>query len=74
MSRNFELLNQMGQADVTMQPQIEPARAENNPAEFAFTPTQSLEIDGIAREELTKLVHRLFHAQPEAAQHFGGLG
>jgi len=52
----------MGQADVTMQPQIEPARAENNPAEFAFTPTQSLEIDGIAREELTKLVHRLFLA------------
>jgi hypothetical protein len=58
MSRNFELLNQMGKA-VVLQPEVEAAR----PIPVAADPSTflpALEIDGIAREEITKLVHRTF--------------
>ncbi len=66
MSRNFELLNQMGKAEVMTQPEVEPVplrpAVDSAMADPSFSPTPTLEIDGLAREELTKLVHRLFLA------------
>ncbi|MGH9499166.1 MAG: CpsD/CapB family tyrosine-protein kinase [Terriglobales bacterium] len=56
MSRNFELLNQMGKA-VAFQPEAEPQPV---PAAEAPSFLPSLAIDGIARDEITKLVHRTF--------------
>jgi len=57
MSRNFELLSQMGKAQVMLhaeaEPQIVPPREVPT-----FSPL--LEIEGMARDEVTKLVHRLF--------------
>jgi protein-tyrosine kinase len=56
MSRNFELLNQMGKG-VAMQPEAAPMPvATADPSTFI----PALQIDGIAREEITKLVHRTF--------------
>lgn len=58
MSRNFELLNQMGKAQVLLTHEVPPPSI---PETEVFTPsTPPLEIDGIAREEITKLVHRVF--------------
>ena len=56
MSRNFELLNQMGKG-VAFQPEAEP-----RPVPVAEVPSflPSLAIEGIARDEITKLVHRTF--------------
>ncbi len=56
MSRNFELLNQMGKA-VAFQPEAEPRPV---PAAEVSSFLPSLPIDGIARDEITKLVHRTF--------------
>jgi len=60
MSRNFELLNQMGKAPVMMPTEPEPQMAASVPVQDASTYIPPLEIDGMAREEITKLVHRLF--------------
>lgn len=58
MSRNFELLNEMGKAQVMLQLDVEPKTAP--PAEVFTSSIPALQIDGMAREEVTKLVHRLF--------------
>lgn len=59
MSRNFELLHEAGKAADMLR-----ARAENYTAPLApeiFVPgTPSLPIEGVAREEINKLVQRLF--------------
>lgn len=55
MSRNFELLNQVGKGQVLLTKEVAPT---NVPVPEVFAP--SLEIDGMAREEITKLVHRVF--------------
>jgi protein-tyrosine kinase len=57
MSRNFELLNQIGKGPVVLQPEV--ARTILQPVE-EYHPIPALEIDGLAREEVSKLVHRLF--------------
>ena len=58
MSRNFELLNQMGKA-VVLQPEVVEVRPVPPVADpSSFLP--GLELDGIARDEITKLVHRTF--------------
>jgi protein-tyrosine kinase len=60
MSKNFELLYQMGKAPGMLRTEVEtPPVAPALPAEPASA-TPVLEIDGMAREEITKLVHRLF--------------
>jgi Mrp family chromosome partitioning ATPase len=56
MSRNFELLNQMGKG-VAFQPEPAPRPV---PAADPSSFLPALELDGIAREEITKLVHRTF--------------
>ena len=56
MSRNFELLNQMGKG-VALQPEVEPKPV---PAADPSSFIPALQIDGIARDEITKLVHRTF--------------
>lgn len=59
MSRNFELLHEAGKAQEMLRQRAEQQRAEMAPA--VFVPgTPSLQIEGVAREEVTKLVHRLF--------------
>jgi len=57
MSRNFELLNQMGKGQVLLTKEVPPV---NVPLPEVFASSPSLEIDGMAREEITKLVHRVF--------------
>jgi protein-tyrosine kinase len=57
MSRNFELLNQMGKAQVLLTHEVPPPSV---PVQDVFVSVPPLEIDGIAREEITKLVHRVF--------------
>src|ERR1700685_321322 len=59
MSRNFELLNQMGKTQVMLQPDAEPKPADPTP-EMSASFAPPLEIGGMARDEVTKLVHRLF--------------
>ena len=58
MSRNFELLNQMGKSQVLLTQEV--PQLPTMPAPEVSTSTPLLEIDGIAREEITKLVHRVF--------------
>jgi Mrp family chromosome partitioning ATPase len=59
MSKNFELLDQIGKAQEMIQGDREPAsQAGSLPEVPTFTP--ALEIDGMARDEVSKLVHRLF--------------
>jgi protein-tyrosine kinase len=59
MSKNFELLYQTGKAMDMLQPEAEPeAKTLSLPEMSSSTP--ALEIDGMAREEVTKLIHRLF--------------
>jgi protein-tyrosine kinase len=62
MSRNFELLHEAGKAADMLRARVE----EFSPAPLApeiFVPgTPSLPIDGVAKEEVTKLVQRLFLA------------
>lgn len=57
MSRNFELLNQMGKTPVMVPAEADPLTPqEGEPVDFIAP----LEMDPMAREEITKLVHRLF--------------
>jgi len=66
MSRNFELLNQIGKGPAILQPEVEPSIVQ--PA-GVYPPIPTLEIDGIAREEVSKLVHRLFFLAGSEAPH-----
>lgn len=59
MSRNFELLHEAGKAQEMLRQRAEQQRVEMPAA--AFVPgTPSLQIEGIAKDEVTKLVQRLF--------------
>jgi Mrp family chromosome partitioning ATPase len=58
MSRNFEFLYQVGKAQEMLQTtDVEPTAV---PLPDFSTSTPALEIEGMARDEVTKLVHRLF--------------
>jgi protein-tyrosine kinase len=59
MSKNFELLYQMQKTQEMLPSDTEPIPATVLPTE-ALTNTPTLEIDGMARDEISKLVHRLF--------------
>jgi len=59
MSKNFELLYQMGKMPDVLQSDAKPA-LEVVPAADLSKSTPTLEIEGVARTEVTKLVHRLF--------------
>jgi Mrp family chromosome partitioning ATPase len=57
MSRNFELLHEAGKAQEILRRRLEEAA----PSPAIFVPgTPALQIEGTAREEITKLVQRLF--------------
>jgi len=66
MSRNFELLNQAGKMNevLTSEPELRvepapmPVEVEEPPVDVELA--QSLEIHGTARDEINKLVQRLF--------------
>jgi Mrp family chromosome partitioning ATPase len=68
MSRNFELLYQVGRAEALLGPDVEARMVSSAsdlepsavPAVEMPTASPTLQIDGLAREEVTKLVHRLF--------------
>jgi polysaccharide biosynthesis transport protein len=66
MSKNFELLYQTGKAMEMLQTEVEP-EAKTLSLPDLSTSTPALEIDGMAREEVTKLVHRLFLLQGSEA-------
>jgi Mrp family chromosome partitioning ATPase len=59
MSKNFELLYQTGKAQEMLQVDAQPESSPLAPSEQTLS-TPALEIEGMAREELSKLVHRLF--------------
>jgi len=65
MSRNFELLNQMGKTPV-MVPEAEPLPPQEGEAVNFIPP---MEMDAMAREEITKMVHRLFLLASSDAPH-----
>ena len=67
MSRNFELLTQLGRMQEVLESQVEqpltePASVEAvaPPVEDDFPCTYSLEMDGAVRDEISKLVQNLF--------------
>ena len=66
MSRNFELLYQVGRAGALLGSQAESVSAVSDPVPTIVSPAEvspsapALQIDGMAREEVSKLVHRLF--------------
>ena len=63
MSRNFELLSQLGRMDEIMQPLAEPSHVTTTPAvEEAFPSTPALEVNGAVRDEISKIVQTLFLA------------
>src|ERR1700693_648954 len=59
MSKNFELLYQVGKAGDMLRADADPAPTVVVPLDLSPS-TPAVEIDGMAREEVTKLVHRLF--------------
>lgn len=59
MSKNFELLHQMGKTPEMLHSNVEPALKDIAPVDLSQS-TPTLQIDGVAREEVNKLVHRLF--------------
>jgi Mrp family chromosome partitioning ATPase len=59
MSRNFELLFEAGKAQEMLRQRAEQSTAEPSSGEFV-PGTPALQIEGIAREEVVKLVQRLF--------------
>lgn len=69
MSKNFELLYQMGKAQGMLQPDVLPAAEVAPLPEPPVAAVPTLEIEGPAREELTKLVHRLFLLPGSEAPH-----
>lgn len=68
MSKNFELLYQMGKAQDMLHADAEAASNTVAAAELSES-TPTLEIAGLAREEVTKLVHRLFLLPGTEAPH-----
>jgi protein-tyrosine kinase len=61
MSKNFELLYQVGKAGDMLRADAEPVPAPVVDLPLDLSPSiPAVEIGGMAREELTKLVHRLF--------------
>ncbi len=58
MSKNFELLYQAGKAAGMLRAEVEPAEPTALPEVSTSVP--ALKIDGMARDEVSKLVHRLF--------------
>jgi Mrp family chromosome partitioning ATPase len=66
MSKNFELLHQIGKAQEVLQSEMAPSLGPAVPAE-AFAGTPALEIDRKTREEVGRLVQRLFLAPGSAA-------
>jgi polysaccharide biosynthesis transport protein len=59
MSRNFELLHEAGRAQEMLRQRAEQPRTPSSPAVFVPS-APTLQIEGIAREQVTKLVQRLF--------------
>jgi protein-tyrosine kinase len=59
MSKNFELLYQTGKAQEMLHVDAKPEATTLAPADLSPS-APALEIEGMAREELSKLVHRLF--------------
>ena len=67
MSRNFELLSEAGRMREILEPQVEqPCSAPPSPhvevVEESFPSTPSLEMSGAIRDEIAKLVQKLFLA------------
>jgi len=64
LSRNFELLSEAGRMHELVQQQMEPAvhvaHVPSRPVEDDFSSTASLEMSGPIRDEVDKLVQRLF--------------
>ena len=60
MSRNFELLDQLRKTQEMLQTDSEPVLGTVLPAEAFTAVVPALEIDGATREEIGKLVQRLF--------------
>jgi len=61
MSRNFELLFEAGKAQEMLRQRAEQQQPPVEPSPDGFVPgTPALQIEGAAREEVTKLVQRLF--------------
>jgi Mrp family chromosome partitioning ATPase len=61
MSRNYELLSQIGKTPVVVGPGVSPVTTA--PAEVlpeVSTPFSLQQIDGMAKDEISRLVHRLF--------------
>src|SRR6202451_3339579 len=68
MSRNFELLYQMNKTQEILQTDSEPAVVPLVPVEVT-TGAPTLELDGMAREEISKLVQRLFQMPDKGPRH-----
>ena len=60
MSRNFELLAQAGMMHELVQSQVEQPEAPPLPVEATLPSTSSLEMSGVVRDEVSKLVQNLF--------------
>ncbi len=69
MSKNFELLHQMGKTPEMLHANAEPVLKGLATVELAPS-TPSLEIDAISREEVSKLVQRLFLVGGADAPHY----
>src|ERR1700685_4571894 len=68
MSRNFELLYQMNKTQEILQTDSEPAVVPLVPVEVT-TGAPTLKLDGMAREEISKLVQRLFQMPDKGTRH-----
>ena len=60
MSRNFELLDQLRKTQEMLQTDSEPVAGTVLPPEAFTAAVPALEIDEVTREEVGKLVQRLF--------------
>jgi Mrp family chromosome partitioning ATPase len=60
LSRNFELLSEVGRMHEVVQSPLEQPSAAPLPVEDAFSPTGSLEMSSAVRDEIGKLVQKLF--------------
>src|ERR1700678_2472674 len=70
MSKNFELLYQMNKTQEILQTESDPGAETVVPVSVdVATAAPALEVDGMAREEISKLVHRLFQTPDKSARH-----
>jgi Mrp family chromosome partitioning ATPase len=67
MSKNFELLYQAGKAAEMLHAEVEPAEPSALPEVSTSVP--ALQIEGMAKDEISKLVHRLFFMPGADAPH-----